>query len=123
MLDFSQSKEMIYKALESMAGFVITDTEGRIVYLSQRYADILEVDAAETVGKPVATVIPRTRMQIVAQTGREEIGMIFKLKNGESILVNRIPIKVDDKVIGAFAFSTFSTDELNTAATIDRVRR
>ncbi|KYZ76455.1 hypothetical protein AXX12_08460 [Anaerosporomusa subterranea] len=123
MLDFSQSKEMIYKALESMAGFVITDTEGRIVYLSQRYADILEVDAAEAVGKLAANIIPHTRMQIVTQTGREEIGMIFKLKNGESILVNRIPIKVDDKVIGAFAFSTFSTGELNTAATIDRVQR
>jgi transcriptional regulator with PAS, ATPase and Fis domain len=123
VLDFSQSKEMIYKALESMAGFVITDTEGRIIYLSRRYADILEVDAAEAVGKPVATIIPRTRMQVVTRTGCEEIGAIFKLKNGESVLVNRIPITADGKVVGAFAFSTFSTKELNTAATIERVQR
>ncbi|MFZ5643662.1 MAG: sigma-54 interaction domain-containing protein [Bacillota bacterium] len=110
--------------LESMTGVVVTDMEGNIVYVNQRYADLLEVDPREVIGKPVKEIIPNTRMDIVTRTGKEEIGSVFVIKNGETIIVNRLPITKDGKIIGAFAFSVLSKiDELNTLSTIEQVNR
>lgn len=125
MTDAPDKREIIENALESMpGGAVVTDEEGKIVYLSKSYAKILEVDATEALGRYARDVIPRSRMHIVSSTGREEIGSIFTLKNGESIIVNRLPVKKDGKVIGSFAFSTLtSADAVNTNATMARVMR
>lgn len=58
--------------LESMAGVVVTDVEGYIVYVNKFYAEILGVDPQEVIGRPVQEIIPRTRMDIVAKTGRKK---------------------------------------------------
>jgi len=98
-----------------MPGVVVTDLEGKIIYLSKKYASILEVDSEEVVGKDVREIIPGTRMHIIAKTGQEEMGSIFELKNGETILVNRIVVRDNDKIIGAAAFSSLSRyDEITT---------
>jgi len=116
--------EIMDQILESMATFVVTDTEGRIVYVNRRYADILGVEPSEAIGKPVTDIIPGTRMHIVSRTGREEIASVFVQKNGETTVVNRLPIKKDGKTIGAIAFSVMSrTNELNTISTIEQISR
>lgn len=117
-------REIIEHILESMPGVVVTDVEGRIVYLSESYAILLKVDRNQSVGKHVADIIPGSRMQLVAQTGQEEIGAIFVLKNGESILINRIPIRMDGKIIGAIGYSTLTNNnEHSTTGTIEQIKR
>lgn len=117
-----KKRELLEQVLESMPGMLITDIAGNIVYISENYAKFLGVNPSVVVGKPATQFIPGSRMHIIAGTGQEEIGSIFKLKNGESIVVNRIPIKKDGKNIGAFAFNTLSKiDELNTLATIKAI--
>ncbi|MHB8072510.1 sigma 54-interacting transcriptional regulator [Desulfosporosinus fructosivorans] len=123
MLDLREEKQDIfYYVLESMQGVVVTDNDGKIIFLNDRYADILHVNRHEVIGKDVIDVIPGTRMHIVARTGREEIGSLFKLKNGESVLVNRIPVRKNGEIIGVAAFSSLSKlDEVSTFATIQKI--
>jgi transcriptional regulator with PAS, ATPase and Fis domain len=87
---------------------VIIDENGFIVYLEDEYAKILGINQQEAIGQYCKNVIPGTRMHIVANTGKEEIGVTFRLKNGEYSVVNRVPIKEDDKVVGAACFVLFA---------------
>lgn len=123
MLDLrEENQDIFYYVLESMQGVVVTDNDGKIIFLNDRYADILHVNRHEVIGKDVIDVIPGTRMHIVARTGREEIGSLFKLKNGESVLVNRIPVRKNGEIIGVAAFSSLSKlDEVSTFATIQKI--
>lgn len=119
-----KKRELIEMVLESMPGALVTDMTGNIVYISESYAQILGTSPTAVIGKPAQELIPGSRMHITARTGQEEVGSMFKLKNGESIIVNRIPIKKDNKIIGAFAFSTLSKrNAINTLATIEGVKR
>ena len=117
MTDMENSKIRILmeEVLEALSGAIVVDDQARIVYLNKKYAQILNVDRNAVVGEPVEKIIPHTRMPLVLKTGKEEIGSIFELKNGGTIVCNRIPIHNDEKVIGAVSFTTFTKmDELTT---------
>lgn len=117
-------RDLCYAVLDSMPGIVVTDLQGRIMFLSEKYAEILQVDRKESVGKHVTEIIPGTRMHIVAKTGIEEMGSIFKLKNGETVLVNRMLVKKNGQVIGVAAFGSISErDEISTSATIEKINK
>ncbi len=120
----SDKLEIVELLLEALTGVIVTDAENKIIYISNVYANILQVQPAAVLGKPVAEVIPGTRMPIVLKTGHEEIGSLFSLKNGEKVIINRIPIKKGDAVIGVVAFSSLNNRAvLNTEATFAGVKR
>lgn len=123
MTDFRKEvQDIFYHVVDSMPGIVVTDLNGKILFLNDSYAEILGVDREEAIGKDVTEVIPGTRMHIVADTGKEEMGSVFRLKNGQSIIVNRMLVKKKGRVIGVAAFSSFATsEELNTEITIQKL--
>lgn len=119
-----ENLDIFYNVLESMPGIVVTDLEGKIIFLNDGYAKVLGVDRFEAIGKDVRDIIPGTRMHIVAKTGKEEMGSIFRLKTGESVLVNRMLVRKNGKVVAVAAFSSFSTTaELYTHVTIQKINR
>ena len=87
--------------------FVVVDMEGNVVFINERYAEILSVNSKDVVGMPVTDLIPGTKMHQIIKDGVEDIGSIFKLVDGRTIVCNRLPIKEKGKMIGAVAFSTF----------------
>lgn len=99
---------MISGIFETLSCLVVIDAEGKLVHLNRRYAGILGVDPYEAVGRPVEEVIPRTRMTAVLSTGKEEIGSVFTMKNGETVVCNRYPIRENGEIVGAFAHTTFT---------------
>lgn len=106
---------LMSEILESLYGALVVNAEGNVVYINRRYAEILGVDRNEVIGLPVEEVVPRTRMRVVLKTGQDEIGSVFEMKNGKTIVCNRIPIRNNGQVVGAVAFSTFTKiDELAT---------
>jgi transcriptional regulator with PAS, ATPase and Fis domain len=106
---------LMTETLESIYAALVVNAAGKVAYINKKYADILGVDPITAIGQPVEKIVPRTRMPIVIKTGQEEIGSIFELKNGDTIVCNRIPIRNKEKVIGAVAFTTFTRmDELST---------
>lgn len=81
-------------------GIVVVDDKGMITMLNDAYAQYLGIDKDDAIGKHVTEVIEGTRMHIVARMGKEEIGEIQNVK-GKNIVVMRIPIYKEGKVVGA----------------------
>ncbi|WP_449537319.1 sigma-54 interaction domain-containing protein [Ferdinandcohnia sp. Marseille-Q9671] len=92
---------------------VVVDHQGRIIYFNKNYCDFLEVNREDVIGLHVTDVIENTRMHIVVQTGKEEIGSPHYIK-GNYMIANRIPILSDDKIVGAVGTVIFKDPkELN----------
>jgi PAS domain S-box-containing protein len=82
-------------------GIMITDAEGFVTHLNTPYGQFLGVDPEEQIGKHCSEVVPNSRMHIVAKTGEAEINRSHRIK-GQRMVVQRIPIKKDGKVIAVF---------------------
>jgi transcriptional regulator with PAS, ATPase and Fis domain len=80
---------------------MITDPEGKIIFFSKTYGNFLGIDPKETIGKHCTEMIENTRMDIVAKTGIPEIDQPHRIM-GQDMVVQRIPIKLDGKVIAVY---------------------
>lgn len=98
-----QKKIKFYEAIldNIYNGVMITDPEGRIIFFSKTYGKFLGIDPKETIGKHCTEVIENTRMHIVAKTGIPEIDQPHRIK-GQDMVVQRIPILIDGKVIAVY---------------------
>ena len=90
---------LIFDHIEN--GAVVTDKEGNIVYFNRPYARFLGLEAEQVIGKHVTEVLEGSRMHIVARTGKAELNQIFTSR-GRDMVVQRIPIFEDGKVVAAF---------------------
>ena len=82
-------------------GVMITDPDGKIIFFSAAYGNFLGIDPKSTIGKNCAEVVENTRMPTVAQTGIPEINHPHRIM-GQDMVVQRIPIKKDGKVIAVY---------------------
>jgi transcriptional regulator with PAS, ATPase and Fis domain len=71
------------------------------MFFSQTYGNFLGIDPEKIIGKHCREVIENTRMDIVAQTGIPEINDAHRIK-GQDMVVQRIPIQKDGKVIAVY---------------------
>ena len=83
-------------------GIVATDEKGNITVLNPAAERTFHVSEAQALGRPVAAVIPDTRIAEVLKSGKPEIGQLQGIRDGH-ILTNRIPITVDGSVKGVVA--------------------
>lgn len=105
---------ILESALETLDGLIITDVDGKIVFLNKKYAEIMNVSQEAVIGKQVRDIIPQTRMDIVAKTGEAEIGAVHLINGNIPVVCNRIPIKNNGQPIGVVAITTFrKLDEVN----------
>jgi transcriptional regulator with PAS, ATPase and Fis domain len=94
--------EMYNLVLDSIHnGVVVTDAKGYVTHFNKPYGQFLDVDPDAQIGRHVTEVIENTRMHIVAQTGSAEINKTQRIK-GQNMVVQRIPIKKDGRVIAVF---------------------
>lgn len=94
--------EMFERILDSIYnGIMVTDADGVITHFNKPYGQFLGLNPAEQIGKHCTEVIENTRMHIVAQTGKAEINQSHRIK-GQNMVVQRIPIWKDGKVIAVF---------------------
>lgn len=91
--------DLIFDHIEN--GALVTDVDGYILYFNRPYARFLGIEAEEVIGKHVTKVLEGSRMHIVAQTGKAELNKRFTAK-GRDMVVQRIPIFDDGKVVAAF---------------------
>jgi transcriptional regulator with PAS, ATPase and Fis domain len=82
-------------------GIMVTDAEGHVIYFNKPYGEFLGIDPDAQIGKHCTEVVENSRMHIVAQTGKPEINWSHLIK-GQRMVVQRIPIKEDGKVIAVF---------------------
>jgi transcriptional regulator with PAS, ATPase and Fis domain len=70
------------------------------------YEELFEVNRRDTIGKHILEIIPDSRIPIVIKTGVPEIGWKYVLK-GQTLIVNRYPLRKRDKVVGVMAHIIF----------------
>lgn len=82
-------------------GVMVTDADGYVTHFNKPYGQFLGLDPEEQIGKHCTQVIENTRMHIVAQTGKPEINHSHRIM-GQNMVVQRIPIKKNGRVIAVF---------------------
>ncbi len=82
-------------------GVVVTDAEGFVTHFNKPYGRFLKLNPEEQIGKHCTEVVENSRMHIVAKTGVPEINHSHLIM-GQNMVVQRIPIKRDNKVIAVY---------------------
>lgn len=82
-------------------GAVITDDEGYITFFNEPYGKFLNINPGDQIGRHCTDVFENTRMHIVAKTGKPEINH-SQLIMGQNMVVQRIPIKKNGKVVAVY---------------------
>ncbi|WP_438311632.1 sigma-54 interaction domain-containing protein [Sporosarcina sp. FA9] len=86
--------------------FVVVNKDLKIMYINEDYCKFLEISREEAFGKPVYEVIENSRMHEVIATGKAQIASAQFIK-GTYMLANRVPLRVDGEVVGAFGSVIF----------------
>lgn len=102
--------QLVRLALSHNAWALVVDREGRIVQLSPEYGELLGIDTVRAVGYPVERVIPNSKMRRVLETGMPEMADLWE-SNGRQIVISRMPLIWEGRVVGAVAFPTFGNLE------------
>ena len=99
------------ETMDAFKGFLIIDREGKIASITRNYAEFLGFDdPAELLGLNVEEVIPNTRMMEVINNGVPDLADIWNI-HGETLIVNRMPLKNEGEIVGALAFIVFQDSQ------------
>jgi transcriptional regulator with PAS, ATPase and Fis domain len=91
--------ELIFDSIYN--GAIVTDADGRITHFNRPYGQFLDIDPRSQIGRHCTETVENSRMHLVARTGRPEINQSHFIR-GQNMVVQRIPIFRDGKVIGVF---------------------
>lgn len=91
--------ELIFESI--YYGSMVTDAEGYITHFNKPYGQFLDLDPEAQIGRHCTEAVENTRMHIVARTGKPEINSAHRIK-GQDMVVQRIPIRKDGRVIAVF---------------------
>ena len=94
--------EMYERIMDSIYnGIMVTDAEGYITHFNKPYGEFLGLEPKEQIGRHCTDSIENSRMHIVARTGKAEINLTHRIQ-GQDMVVQRIPIRKNGKVIAVF---------------------
>lgn len=97
-------------------GIILVDKKGIITKINRAYLDFLGISEEDALGKHVTDVVENSRMHIVVETGKAEIGHAQRIR-GKDTVVMRLPILKDGEVVGAVGKVMFrDVRELKTLA-------
>lgn len=91
-------------------GSTVTDADGYISHFNKPYGEFLGIPPEEQIGRHCTEVLENTRMHLVAKLGQAEICQPQRI-NGKDMVVQRIPIRKDGKVIAVFGQVMFKNVE------------
>ncbi len=106
--DYFHSFDFLKNILDNIQiGIIISDADGILIYINEKYGQLLSIDPEASLGKHVTEVIKTSRLHIVAKTGRAEINWPHELY-GKTYLVQRIPLKHKGKVVAVLGTVLFN---------------
>lgn len=82
-------------------GSCVINAQGIITHFNEAYGRFLDIDPKKQIGRHITEVVENTRMHIVARTGRAELNESQSIR-GQNMIVQRIPIKKNGRVIAVF---------------------
>jgi PAS domain S-box-containing protein len=110
----SQTDNFFKNLVDNMqVGVIVSDHEGRIIYMNETYARFLNMDSEAQIGKHATEIGVNSRLHIVAKTGKAEINWPHQFKE-KAFLVHRVPIKENGRIIAVLGLVLF--DSATTAS-------
>jgi transcriptional regulator with PAS, ATPase and Fis domain len=98
-VDFAE-EILKYFFLNPYEGLNVVNKDGIILYLSPPHEKFLKIEHGKGIGLHTTKILKKSRLHIVAKTGKAEIGKTMEMRGLERI-VARIPIKKDGQTVGA----------------------
>jgi transcriptional regulator with PAS, ATPase and Fis domain len=106
--------ESVYKLIiEQLDGAVVTDKDGRYVYVTKSWEEYLGTTLEEVKGKYVRDVVPTTKIHEVLNTKRPIFGypVLLKKRRNEPSFCNYIPIIKNGEVVAGFIYIIFNNEK------------
>lgn len=100
---------------------IAIDRDGTITIFNKAAERLTGIKAEDALNRPVVDVVPETRLMHVIKTGEPELNKQQELGN-IMIVTSRMPIKEEDKIIGAVAIFRDITDFLDLATQITNLK-
>lgn len=113
-----KTREAILSSIKE--GIIAVNDENKIILVNDQAVSLLNLDK-NIIGLSCKEVIPNTRLPQVIESGLAAIDQ-EQLLNNKKIITNRIPIVVDNKVIGAVASFRDMTEIKRLADELSGVR-
>lgn len=88
---------------------IVTDTQDRIIQVNPAALKILRRELSAVIGREIRTLIPDSRTQDVLTSQQSQLGQLLEI-NGETFVVNRVPIVSQGHSLGVVC--TLSTSRL-----------
>jgi transcriptional regulator with PAS, ATPase and Fis domain len=99
--------ELLQAVLDNpFEGMVIIDDQGIIRHFSRANEPYYGITAGEAVGRHIRDVVPTSGLPEVVRSGKPDFGNTFDM-SGRKVIVNRYPIRLGGKVIGAIGKMIF----------------
>ena len=107
LADIKQFMNILQLILDNAyLGIVFVDSKGVIQFMNRMYADMLDIEADAAIAKHITEYFPDSRLPLVIRSGKPELGWKYNFK-GRTLVLNRIPIRKGNKVVGAIAQCIF----------------
>ena len=125
-VEMLKSLEFLGMVLDNVySGIIVCDRSCRILFMNKVYGELLKIDPRQAIGKHIKEYFPRSRLSNVLTTGAPELGQKCSLKTEAVLLVNRIPLKREDEIIGVILQTIFRdykdfTDLVNRLNSLER---
>lgn len=114
-----EEKQAILSSIKE--GIISIDREGYVTVMNEEACKLLGLEKAVT-GSLVGDVVPNTRLLEVLKTGQAEIDQ-HQVLYAKRIITNRVPIIINNQVVGAVASFRDMTEMQQLAEELTGVRR
>ncbi len=98
---------LIFDSLSRTGIAIVTDSEDRIVALSDHYVRVLNRKKKDIIGQPVSRIIPNTYMPVIRTAGQPDC-RLFTLANGETPIAHYVPLIKGNNVLGVLAYGSMN---------------
>ncbi|MGP4075876.1 DcuS/MalK family sensor histidine kinase [Halobacillus sp. K22] len=105
-------------------GIIAVDADARITLVNKSARNIFQkagIQEEDPIGLPISEYIPQSMLERVLRTGKAELDEEQTI-NGSSIIVNRVPLIVNDEVVGAISTFRDKTEVNQLAEQLTGVR-
>ncbi len=107
---------LIYQQILDMStdGFLVVDTDNRIIEMNKAYCNFLGIKRDDVIGKHVLEVVKNSKLGEIIKSGETEVNVLHKLVEGQApnrekvVIVTRAPVKDGSQVIAAVGQVKFS---------------
>lgn len=89
--------------LDAIAGLLVIDKQGNVVYMNEQCADYIKVDREKSIGKYVTDVFPPSIMPAILKS-RNKYNTCFYFQDGRMSVSTQAQLRKDGEVVGVLEY-------------------